>query len=145
MRQLGRGVLLGLAIAGLAAVLFQFAWTVYGILDNTPIDYIWGTLFILIVCAWVYYAKWLWSQWRRVRRERKKDQWFNDPNATAIQRAARQELAGRVPMGTAVGVAAMQEKEQETQDWSLKGSDPGSVGAAIVGLEVADEYLEGDM
>ncbi len=134
MRSIGRGVLLGLAIAGLAAVLFQFAWTVYGILDNTPIDYIWGTLFILIVCAWVYYAKWLWGYWRGVRRERmlKKD------------RVRLAQGVAPLPQYPPNDMAAL---ERDLQEGTLDNR-PGSLGARAAGLELLDEALgltEGDV
>ncbi len=135
MRQLGRGILLGLAIAGLAAVLFQFAWTVYGILDNTPIDYIWGSLLILLVCGCVYYTKWLIGVFNKARRERK---WYQGANADAIEVWNRNT-------GETLAEGTMEDLELDVHEWSTRGDTPGSLAGSVIGLDAVDEYLEGDM
>ncbi len=129
---MGRGILLGLAIAGLAAVLYQFAYTLWGLLDAIPMDYIWGLLFVLIVCGWVYYAKWLIGVFNRARRERK----ARESGKKDYQR--KQLIAVLSPM---------HQLEKDLQEGTLD-SRPGSLGARAVGLEQLDEALgltEGDM
>ncbi len=135
MRQLGRGILLGLALAGLAAVLFQFAWTVYGVLEGVPAVYIWAVLYLLLCAAAVSYARWLWSQWHRIRRERK---WYQGTNADAIEVWNRNT-------GETLAEGTMEELELDVHEWSTRGDTPGSLAGSVIGLEAVDEYLEGDM
>ncbi len=123
-------MLLGLAIAGLAITLYAFAFTVFTLLEDMPLDYIWGSLFILIVCAWVYYAKWLWSQWRRVRRER----WLKKDRVRLAQGVAP------LPQYPPNDMAAL---ERDVHDWDQSGA--GSLAGSVIGLEAADAHLEGDM
>ncbi len=130
MRQLGRGILLGLALAGLAAVLFQFAWAVYGLLEGVPVVYIWAVLYLLLCAAVVSYAKWLWSKWRRARREK---QWYEGENAAFIQ--AHEPDVDK----------AMEELELDVHEWSTRGDTPGSLAGSVIGLEAADAHLEGDV
>lgn len=146
MYQVGRGVLLGLAIAGLAVTLYAFAFTVYTLLEDTPLDYIWGSFFILIVCGCVYYIKWLIGVFQRARRERI-SKWYEGNNgeyhkvleAQAKTDSAMAALAASSPPGS------MERLERDVHDWSTRGDTPGSLAGSVIGLEAVDEFLEGDM
>jgi type VI protein secretion system component VasK len=133
MYRVGKATLLVLAFAGLAAMLFQFAWTVYGLLEDTPIDYIWGTLFILLCVAWVSYAKWLWSQWRSKRARVVKHNPDSPIPEWKAYAEAHQDDVDR----------AMAELESDVHDWSTRGDTPGSLAGSAIGLDAIDDFLEG--
>lgn len=82
-------------------------------------DVLFGVLVVVLCAAWAAYARWALKQWRnRPRSTPKIKRWVDKRQGTTMERL-----------------------ERKTHDWRLDGK-PGSVGAAVIGLEAIDEAID---
>lgn len=146
MRQVVRSMFVILAIAGVIGASYGFAWTVYGFLEDTPISYLWGTLFIFLVVGWVYYFKWAWAQIHKKRRESVRVL----PEQGRKQDYARKQVLAVLSspdksMLPEYSPDNMQALEEQVHEWNTRGDQPGSLAGRAIGLELIDDYLEGNV
>ena len=129
---IGRTVLLLLALAGIGAVAYQFASGVYVLLELIPYDVLWSVGAAILISVWLAYIKWMIHNRKSARVARaRRARWMVADSGQAI---VPKPLVSTPPYD-------MSTLELETHQWRLTGK-PGSLGAAAVGLELIDEYLD---
>ncbi len=152
MYQIGKGALVGLALAAIAAIAYQFAYGLYTLLEMIPTDVIVGGLGLMWCLAIVAYTSWMIGKLRKPRSRAGIGIVRVRGAALRAEHAMRKHYAGVSPAALrratqhlepkkGVPTELMEALEKGTQDWSLLGDHPGSVAAAAIGMEHIDKWL----
>jgi hypothetical protein len=134
-----------MALAGLGLVAYQFAFTVYGLLESISFDVVWSIGAAILATLWLAQIKWMYQYYKKRRREKKigiapphKD--YPRKQVIAVLSPPQAVLDAQAKTD-----GAMEALEHSVHEWSTRGDTPGSLAGSVIGLEVIDEYLEGDM